>query len=395
MVAAGELDELRIRATTYREPEAADGLVRALLADGQLDEALQFMHSDAIRAMRFAPAEQHTRAIGRVAKALVARGAWRDRRAARALLQWHGGRTEWRHAPDVAGVLAATGLLPSVLAILQRKAIAGEPERVADVVAVQVAAGDHDAAVAYLRARAAAGDDTADELLADVLAGCGRRDEAAAILRARALVGHRGAARKLRELEDMPATDAPESVRVERLQPVQVGLARWTVLAVAVVPGLLALWLASVAVLTGRLPVEVLSVPAGVALLALGVRYARRRVEATSWQAYGPGLLMLFVPTLVAVLSGGDAPLRRILLVAAAAVTVLAGRIRRQRAPVAVAAAAGVVALVREFATLSTPPLAVGVAIAFAALLLALYQVAVMHRRRQQRQARQRIQHLR
>jgi len=353
MVAAGELDELRIRATTYREPEAADGLVRALLADGQLDEALQFMHSDAIRAMRFAPAEQHTRAIGRVAKALVARGAWRDRRAARALLQWHGGRTEWRHAPDVAGVLAATGLLPSVLAILQRKAIAGEPERVADVVAVQVAAGDHDAAVAYLRARAAAGDDTADELLADVLAGCGRRDEAAAILRARALVGHRGAARKLRELEDMPATDAPESVRVERLQPVQVGLARWTVLAVAVVPGLLALWLAN------------------------------------------PGLLMLFVPTLVAVLSGGDAPLRRILLVAAAAVTVLAGRIRRQRAPVAVAAAAGVVALVREFATLSTPPLAVGVAIAFAALLLALYQVAVMHRRRQQRQARQRIQHLR
>ena len=73
------------------------------------------------------------------------------------------------------------------------------------------------------------------------------------------------------------------------------------------------------------------------AAVALGLGRLRRRREPTtgSFAAYGPGLSLLLVPSLLASLSDPD-PLRAVLLLPAAALVVLAGVAGQLRAPLAV-----------------------------------------------------------
>lgn len=76
------------------------------------------------------------------------------------------------------------------------------------------------------------------------------------------------------------------------------------------------------------------------ALVALGIGFARRRAQPTvsSWVAYGPALTLALVPSLLA--SFDDSSARRPLLLAvAAAAVVLVGALRRLKAPLVVGAA--------------------------------------------------------
>ena len=74
-----------------------------------------------------------------------------------------------------------------------------------------------------------------------------------------------------------------------------------------------------------------------------------------SWIAYGPALVAGFAPTLAIVLVGETPPLRRVLLIIAAVVTVAIGALRRQKAPVAVGSVVTVVATLHELVTIGLP----------------------------------------
>jgi cell division protein FtsW (lipid II flippase) len=77
--------------------------------------------------------------------------------------------------------------------------------------------------------------------------------------------------------------------------------------------------------------------PLAALALVLGVLRRREEPATTSWAAYGPGLLLALVPSLLAGLEGDD--LTRLLLVGLAAMAVLlAGARSRLQAPLAVGA---------------------------------------------------------
>jgi hypothetical protein len=92
-----------------------------------------------------------------------------------------------------------------------------------------------------------------------------------------------------------------------------------------------------------------------VALVALFTGYLeyRRNPEISSWYAYGVALLSAFVPSLAIVLSSGQTPLRRALLIVGAAATVAYGSMRRQQAPVVVGGVVLAIAALYEVAVLS------------------------------------------
>jgi hypothetical protein len=96
-----------------------------------------------------------------------------------------------------------------------------------------------------------------------------------------------------------------------------------------------------------------------VALVALITGYVevRRHPEISSWYAYGIALVAAFLPTLSIVLYTGQTPLRRAILIVAAAATVAVGAWRRQQAPVVVGAVTLVIASLHELAVLSTTAL--------------------------------------
>ncbi len=96
-----------------------------------------------------------------------------------------------------------------------------------------------------------------------------------------------------------------------------------------------------------------------VALVALITGYVevRRHPEISSWYAYGIALVAAFLPTLAIVLYTGQTPLRRGILIVAAAATVALGAWRRQQAPVVVGAVTLVIAALHELAVLSTTAL--------------------------------------
>jgi hypothetical protein len=86
----------------------------------------------------------------------------------------------------------------------------------------------------------------------------------------------------------------------------------------------------------GETLVEAYTLPlAGVALLA-GWAALRSRPELRSWIAYGPALLAGFLPTLATIVTTEGDWRRRLALGAAGLVSVVAGAVRRRRAPVVV-----------------------------------------------------------
>jgi hypothetical protein len=83
---------------------------------------------------------------------------------------------------------------------------------------------------------------------------------------------------------------------------------------------------------------EAYTVPAGVALLVVGALRRRRDPAYGSWAAYGSGLSLILVPSLLrAVTDSGD--LRPLLLAVVAAAVLAAGVARRLQAPLVLGAA--------------------------------------------------------
>ncbi len=82
---------------------------------------------------------------------------------------------------------------------------------------------------------------------------------------------------------------------------------------------------------------EAYTLPAAAVALLAGGLALRSRPELTSWTAYGPALAAALLPSLAAVLVGGDGDLlRRFLLGAGALTVVLFGAVTRRQAPVLV-----------------------------------------------------------
>ncbi len=82
---------------------------------------------------------------------------------------------------------------------------------------------------------------------------------------------------------------------------------------------------------------EAYTLPAAAVALLAGALALRSRPELTSWTAYGPALAAALLPSLAAVLVGGDGDLlRRFLLGTGALTVVLSGAFTRRQAPVLV-----------------------------------------------------------
>jgi hypothetical protein len=96
-----------------------------------------------------------------------------------------------------------------------------------------------------------------------------------------------------------------------------------------------------------------------VAAIALITGYleARRHPELSSWLSYGVALAAALLPSLAIVLATGQTPLRRALLIVAAAATVAIGARSRQQAPVVVGGVVLTAASLHELAVLSTTAL--------------------------------------
>ena len=82
--------------------------------------------------------------------------------------------------------------------------------------------------------------------------------------------------------------------------------------------------------------------------LFVGIVELRHHPEVGSWAAYGPALVAAFVPTLAIVLTTDTSPIRRILLLLAAVGTLIAGSVRRQRAPVVIGGIVTTIAALHE-----------------------------------------------
>ena len=124
-----------------------------------------------------------------------------------------------------------------------------------------------------------------------------------------------------------------------------------------------------------------------VALVAVITGYVetRRHPEISSWAAYGVALVAGFLPSLTLVLLTGQTPLRRALLIIAAAAVVAWGSLRGQQAPVVVASVALTIATLHELAVLSTAALLWAVTALVGAVLVGL---GANYERRRQRIAK-------
>jgi hypothetical protein len=83
---------------------------------------------------------------------------------------------------------------------------------------------------------------------------------------------------------------------------------------------------------------EAYTLPFAALALLVGVVELREHPDLGSWVAYGPALGAAFLPTLVIVITGEDQSLRQVALLLGAVATLVAGSIRRQRAPVVIGA---------------------------------------------------------
>ncbi|MDP9398059.1 MAG: hypothetical protein M3P96_09680, partial [Actinomycetota bacterium] len=97
--------------------------------------------------------------------------------------------------------------------------------------------------------------------------------------------------------------------------------------------------------------VEAYTVAPALVLLAVGFLRRRRDLGASSWHAYGSALALGLLPSLVVALSdGAQAPLRPLLLLAAALAVTLVGAARRLHAPLVVGGAVLAVDAVAQLA---------------------------------------------
>jgi hypothetical protein len=136
-------------------------------------------------------------------------------------------------------------------------------------------------------------------------------------------------------------------------RPGRTGSHRVYLIIAASVSELVAIWLL-LSIVNVALP-EAYTLPFAVLALITGLLEIKRRPELGSWVAYGPALVAGFAPSLAIVLISESPPLRRVLLILAAVVTVAVGALRRQKAPVAVGSAVTVVATLHELVTIGLP----------------------------------------
>jgi hypothetical protein len=140
---------------------------------------------------------------------------------------------------------------------------------------------------------------------------------------------------------------------VSAARPARTGAQRVWLIIAAAVSELIAIW---ILLITAQVRlIEAYTLPFAVLALITGLLQIRRRPELGSWVAYGPALVAGFLPSLLTVLRYDSPPLRRVLLIVAAVVTVAIGATRRQRAPVLVGSVVAVVATVHELLVAGLP----------------------------------------
>lgn len=83
---------------------------------------------------------------------------------------------------------------------------------------------------------------------------------------------------------------------------------------------------------------EVYTLPFAVLALIVGLLELRHHPEVSSWVAYGPALVVAFLPTLAIVLFTDSHPARQVFLLLGAVATLIFGSVRRQQAPVIIGA---------------------------------------------------------
>jgi hypothetical protein len=83
---------------------------------------------------------------------------------------------------------------------------------------------------------------------------------------------------------------------------------------------------------------EAYTLPLAAVALLVGVTALRRRPHLRSWTVYGPALLCAFAPSVVIVLTVDTSTTRAALLAVAAVFVLIAGAVRRLKAPVTVGA---------------------------------------------------------
>jgi len=140
---------------------------------------------------------------------------------------------------------------------------------------------------------------------------------------------------------------------VSAARPARTGAQRVWLIIAAAVSELIAIWLLLITAQV-RL-IEAYTLPFAVLALITGLLQIRRRPELGSWVAYGPALVAGFLPSLVTVLRYDSPPLRRVLLIVAAVVTVAIGATRRQKAPVIVGSVVTVIATLHELLVSGLP----------------------------------------
>ncbi len=102
---------------------------------------------------------------------------------------------------------------------------------------------------------------------------------------------------------------------------------------------------------------EAYTLAVAVAALAIGYLEARRHPEVSSWVSYGVALVAAFLPSLAIVLTTGETPVRRGVLIVAAAAVLIAGSLLRLQAPVVIGGVTLGVAALHELAVVSTAAL--------------------------------------
>ncbi len=140
---------------------------------------------------------------------------------------------------------------------------------------------------------------------------------------------------------------------VSAARPARSGRQRVWLIIAAAVSELVAIWLLLITV-QAALP-EAYTLPFALLALITGLLLIRRRPELGSWVAYGPALVAGFLPSLILVLRTDSPPLRRVLLIVAAVVTVAIGATRRQKAPVFVGSAVTLIATLHELLVIGLP----------------------------------------
>jgi hypothetical protein len=132
---------------------------------------------------------------------------------------------------------------------------------------------------------------------------------------------------------------------------------------------------------------EAYTLAVAVVAVITGYLEYRRHPEISSWYAYGVALISAFLPSLAIVLSSGQTPLRRALLIVGAAAAVAYGSFRRQQAPVVVGGVVLTIAALYEVAVLS--------AVALLLVVMGLVGVALVGMGANYEKRRRNIQRLR